>query len=204
MTIDAKAAQPAAAKAARPAAAKVQRAAPLAEIPDFTVPLGAILPFASDSGFDPNYWHVCDGTSLSAATYKGLFAVIGNRWGGDRTNFSLPDLRGYFLRGISAATGRDPDAATRSALKPGGARGNAVGSIQGHAFASHNHPVTDPGHTHTFAEPGGFGNAEASGREGLDDSGISGSSVTGISVGDEGAHETRPINAYVWFIIRIL
>ena len=45
--------------------------------------------------FAPQGWHLCDGTLLTINQYQALFALLGNRYGGDgRVNFALPDLRG--------------------------------------------------------------------------------------------------------------
>lgn len=40
-------------------------------------------------------WLSCQGQTLSVQAYPALFALLGNRFGGDgRTTFQLPDLRG--------------------------------------------------------------------------------------------------------------
>lgn len=89
-----------------------------------------------------------DGQSLSSATYPELFAAIGRTHGGTAPNFNLPDYRGRFLRGVDGSAGRDPDSASRIASGSGGeaATGNAVGTVQGHAFQTHTH-AQNP-HTH--------------------------------------------------------
>ena len=46
--------------------------------------------------FAPQGWLPCEGQRLpvSKPKYQALFALIGNRYGGDgQTNFALPDLR---------------------------------------------------------------------------------------------------------------
>jgi len=48
-------------------------------------------------GFDfaPKGWAKCDGTTIPISQNPTLFAIIGNRYGGDgTTNFQLPDMRG--------------------------------------------------------------------------------------------------------------
>jgi hypothetical protein len=42
---------------------------------------------------------LCDGRSLSVAAYPALYAAIGTTFGGNGTNFNVPDYRGMFLRG---------------------------------------------------------------------------------------------------------
>ena len=43
--------------------------------------------------FAPHGWANCDGQQLASFENKSLFAAIGRSFGGDATNFSLPDLR---------------------------------------------------------------------------------------------------------------
>lgn len=92
------------------------------------MPVGFVAAYAADSA--PGGWLLCDGSAVSRTTYAALFALIGTTYGaGDSsTTFNLPDLRGDFVRGR-------PD-------------GRTVGSKQAGSFASHIHPVVDPGHTH--------------------------------------------------------
>lgn len=94
------------------------------------VPAGRISAFGGDTA--PTGWLLCDGTAVSRTTYATLFNIVGVRFGsGDgTTTFNTPDFRGRFLRGKDSATGRDPDAASRTAMNTGGATGDAVGSVQ--------------------------------------------------------------------------
>lgn len=64
---------------------------------DGIVPIGTILPFAG--GTIPEGFLACEGAGLSTATYSGLYAVIGNTYGGDTTTFNLPNLTNRFLQG---------------------------------------------------------------------------------------------------------
>jgi phage-related tail fiber protein len=64
--------------------------------------------------------------------------VIGVSFGtADSGHFNVPDLRGRFLRGVDNGQAVDPDAATRTAIKTGGATGDNVGSLQADAFQGH-------------------------------------------------------------------
>jgi hypothetical protein len=127
-------------------------------------PAGSIIAYAGEN-LDSNWenltgWMHCDGRPLSTNSYPGLFAAIQFTWGGDpnRGIFNIPDLRGYFLRGVD--TGRrdpptlavDKGSDARFAVNdlPGGkleersaARpiGNRVGSYQPFATAR---PQGDP------------------------------------------------------------
>lgn len=54
--------------------------------------LGQINLFAIN--FQPRGWIPCDGRLLNVSENQALFALLGNRFGGDgRTNFAVPDLR---------------------------------------------------------------------------------------------------------------
>lgn len=50
----------------------------------------------------PVGWHLCDGTSLPINGNEVLFSLIGTTYGGDGTNFNLPDLRNRFPLGTGA------------------------------------------------------------------------------------------------------
>ena len=75
-------------------------------------PVGALIGFATDT--DPATLDIraliCDGSTVSEATYADLFAVIGTKWntGGEPGgSFRLPDFRGKFRRGYDAGAGID-------------------------------------------------------------------------------------------------
>lgn len=99
--------------------------------------IGSIVAFAGPASLIPEAdgWMLCDGRALARSQYPALFAAIATHYGvGDGVNtFNIPDLRGYFLRGVSGSTGVDPGAARRSAA--GGNAPNEVGSVQGWATA---------------------------------------------------------------------
>src|SRR5882724_8974834 len=102
-------------------------------------PPGSVMAYMGTNA--PSGWLLCDGLEASRTTYARLFAVIGtsNGSGDGVTTFNLPDLRGTFLRGLDGTAGVDPDKATRTAAKPGGNTGNALGSLQTDQLRSHNH-----------------------------------------------------------------
>lgn len=55
--------------------------------------IGMIIPWPL--GFAPRNWAFCDGSLISISTNTPLFAIIGNRFGGNgQTNFALPNLNG--------------------------------------------------------------------------------------------------------------
>jgi hypothetical protein len=183
-----------------------------------TAPIGSIVAYAGsiDTAWEStNGWMLCDGRQLDRTDplYTPLWEAIGFSWGGNLEKlFNLPDLGGYFLRGVPDRKGyeRDPDADRRTANHPGGKTGRNVGSVQGWGTAlpqgedafvladagRHIHTmsfeldatrdvdsvantVAYPGPSHT-TDPAGLHTHELSG----------------------GHRETRPINAYVHWIIR--
>jgi len=155
------------------------------------VPPGTIMAYGGDTA--PSGWFLCYGGTLFDTDYPDLFAVIGHRFGkgvqAGRSFFYLPDMRGRFLRGRDAGTGRDPDRAGRTAMNRGGATGDAVGSVQGDQFKSHSHSETryvDSGNDPTRSNPTG----DVVGR------------LESASTGSAGGSETRPKNIYVNYIIK--
>ena len=73
---------------------------------------------------------ICSLRTFSAARLSR--AAIGKAWGSATTfTFTVPDLRGRFLRGVDGGAGNDPDRNSRGAINPGGNTGDNVGSLQG-------------------------------------------------------------------------
>lgn len=65
---------------------------------------GEIRAFAFN--YAPVDWSYCDGSLLPTNQYQGLYALIGNVFGGDQTKgtFAVPDLRGLQIMGVDAST----------------------------------------------------------------------------------------------------
>lgn len=72
-----------------------------------TAPLGTVLSFAGSKA--PNGYLLCDGKSYAVADYEDLYAVIGNTYGGDSTNFNVPNLVDKFIQG-STTSGTEKEA----------------------------------------------------------------------------------------------
>ena len=164
-------------------------------------PIGTITAYAGPVNAaweNANGWLLCDGRSLNRTTpvYGALFNQIGSSWGGDGVDqFNIPDLRGYFLRGVDSGTGRDPDANARGASNTGGHAGNTVGSVQGDQFATHAHAIAG----HRLEAQGGTGFFGS----GLDSNSGSFPGWSGpYNTAASGGLESRPKNAYVYWIIR--
>jgi microcystin-dependent protein len=62
--------------------------------------IGTVFWFASET--PPSGALVCNGQSVSAAAYPYLFGILGYAYGGSGDDFSLPDLRDMFIRGVSS------------------------------------------------------------------------------------------------------
>ena len=191
------------------------------------VPSGSILSYGGTSA--PTGYLLCDGTSYLRADYTDLYTAIGTAYGtADGTHFNVPDLRGQFIRGKDGGAAIDPDRASRTALKTGGATGDNVGSKQttatklpGTAFtmttgtqsANHNHAIT-----YKYSSSGGssvralspLGDSAASyasptdtawtGRYAMGNN--SASHTHSASTWGGGDNESRPPNVNVTFIIK--
>lgn len=65
-------------------------------------PIGVIQAFSGNTV--PHGYLLADGTSYKVADYPDLYAVIGNTYGGDSTNFNVPDYRETVLVGVGENT----------------------------------------------------------------------------------------------------
>ena len=150
-------------------------------------PPGTVLPYMGSTA--PSGWLLCNGASVSRSTYKDLFSVIGTRCGSiSSASFNLPDFRGRFLRGWDNGSGRDPDKNSRTAMSTGGATGDNIGSIQTDVFKSHTHTEKTMVFGGTGTDNGGYNWPNY---------------VSNTTTGDTGGNETRPINTYVNYIIKL-
>lgn len=70
-------------------------------------PIGTVLSFAGQTA--PNGYLICKGQSVAVADYPDLYAVIGNTYGGDDTNFNVPNLVDKFIQG-STTSGTEKEA----------------------------------------------------------------------------------------------
>lgn len=84
--------------------AKLEVAGTIKDQWGFVVPPGTIVAFGGSTA--PPGWLLCDGSSVSRATYANLFSTVGTSFGtGDgTTTFNLPDLRRRVIVG-SGGTG---------------------------------------------------------------------------------------------------
>ncbi|MGB3618849.1 MAG: phage tail protein [Catalinimonas sp.] len=184
------------------------------------VPAGTIVAFAGPREAVPLGWLVCDGAHLDGSdqTHATLFGAIGYTWGGDSTSgFRLPDLGGYFLRGVTEDSTRDYGLSDRYKSLDGNEQVTdaGVGSYQLDATAlprsrvftggttssgAHVHPIGE----NPFPNRRPYGTL-ASGGEGSERqfrSNEAGNHVHGVFINRGGDRETRPVNAYVYWIIK--
>lgn len=87
-------------------------------------PVGTIFPYIFSGTDLPPGWLLCDGSAFDQTQYPELYRLLENK------NI-LPDLRGYFPRGLDPAGRVDPDGPRR-----------AVQSAQQDAYAQHSHLYT--------------------------------------------------------------
>jgi Phage Tail Collar Domain len=122
-------------------------------------PIGSIIAYGGEikrDWEDQNGWLRCDGRLLDGTQpdYVALFEAIGFAWGGDGdSKFNVPDLQGFFLRGVDPDRPQDPKGETRIpfpvdrdrdqrfANRSGGNSGGKVGSAQHFATAAPQNPL---------------------------------------------------------------
>jgi microcystin-dependent protein len=139
---------------------------------------------------DHNGWLKCDGRAVSRITYADLFATIGISFGAGNgtTTFNLPDARGRVIGAIGTGSGL-------TARSLGHKEGTETHTLTIDEMPSHNHDVTDPGHTHSYTNtPNDQQVSALLGEQAADQADFSqttGSSTTGITIqntGGGGAH----------------
>lgn len=108
-------------------------------------PTGTITLFSGTS--IPNDWLVCDGSQYNVSAYSDLYDQIGTKFGGTSgENFRVPNFAGRSLVGQKvSASGSGIDGTIGSWF---GSTSVTLSSAQS-GTPSHNHSVTDPGHSHT-------------------------------------------------------
>jgi len=147
------------------------------------VPSGAVQAFAMNTA--PTGWLAADGTAVSRTTYANLFTAVGTTYGvGDgSTTFSLPDLRGIFVRGSGSQT--------------------ISGTTYNKTFAAKERDAFQ-GHEHTSPSATGSGNYASYSSN--SPQAISASTIAVVTDGVNGtprtASETRPANVALLYCIK--
>lgn len=158
------------------------------------MPIGSIIMWGG-IGVPTTSWRVCDGSEIPRKDHDDLVKAIGNLWGTplDPEKIRLPDMRGVFPRGVCADgdVTRDPDRADRFDIVTGEpVTTPRPGTLQYGAVQRHHHKFQvnrdgyDSKHKHMAPN-------ELTGHLEED------------STQYHGGHETRPINVYVHFIIKV-
>lgn len=165
--------------------------------PNSSVPPGSVVAYMGTN--PPAGWLLCDGSAVSRTVYSRLFGIIGvsNGSGDGMNTFNVPDLRGMFLRGVDGDAGVDIDKALRTAAKPGGNAGNAVGSVQQDQFKSHNH-ANGP-----FNQVLRLSNGSSTTTTSSDVTPSEPDIVDTVPMLNAGGTESRPKNVYVNYIIKL-
>jgi microcystin-dependent protein len=164
------------------------------------VPIGTIHLFAGVTV--PNGWFVCDGAWVSRTTYAALFAQLGTYWGnGDGVStFSLPN----FVNRVPVGYGGG------ASYGFGGYGGEANHQLSIAEMPSHNHPLHDSGHTHTYTVAAtGFQQAAAGGGTWavVQQSATTSASGANISIDPQGgnaAHNNMQPFGVLYYIIKAI
>jgi len=135
-----------------------------------------------------------DGTVYNVSTYPALGAYLGSTFGGNgATTFGVPDERSRMR--LPVDTNGPGTFAARVTAAGSGVNGTTIGASGGSEFLqSHNHTVTDPGHTHNgtsaFAIFNGVGGAQGPTAGGFFQTGIA-TAVTGITLAVAGTGSSQ-------------
>lgn len=124
-----------------------------------TVPAGTVKMLISNTNIPVGYLP-CDGSLYTTTDYPNLFSAISYTYGGSGASFNVPNFESYFPiggNGVNAsgcaisnyATGNNTSGATNtfSTTANFGGASTAVAPLQT-VVSSHNHQITDPGHSH--------------------------------------------------------
>jgi len=119
------------------------------------IPPGTVMSFLGKTA--PPGWLLCNGAIVPngvgpvqgiITNFSRLYFVLGTTYG--TTPGTLPDLRGYFIRGYGSST--DPSVGANA----DGTESGAFGQRTPDSFQGHKHGLYDPTHNHTATTvPGG-------------------------------------------------
>jgi len=102
----------------------------------------------SVTNYDHMGWMKCDGRTLNVDDFKFLFNVIGYSFGGSGSQFQLPNPAGR-VPGV-VGTGHDSNPVYSTITMTLGSNiGEYNHTLSISEMPTHNHSITDPGHSHT-------------------------------------------------------
>jgi microcystin-dependent protein len=148
------------------------------------IPAGSIIAFGGSSGDAPDGWLLCDGAEYDVSRYFALFAAIANTYGSTNPGikFNVPNLKGRVIVQRDASNSK-----FNTMGEIGGAETHTLITDE---MPTHNHGVTDPGHSHTYLGVNSQTVTNLSGDDAADDIGRptenTGSSTTGITINNTG------------------
>jgi microcystin-dependent protein len=155
----------------------------------YPIPAGTVFYTAAPSV--PAGFIEANGAVVEKDRYPALYAALGGNsspYGQSGASFTLPDLRGVFVRGLDNGAGRDPES-------------RSIGSVQQSALGSHSHLF--PGDDQlTFADGTAGWAARSAGNFPYDARSVYGSGGQLWRTSDTGASETRPLNVALLAIIK--
>ena len=98
----------------------------------------------------PDGWYLCNGDVVAQTTFSALFDVIGTMYGFGLSTYGLPNLQGIYPRGFGTQT-----ISSRSKGQAAVLGLTTEDAMQSHkhtttAGGTHEHILTDPGHTHNI------------------------------------------------------
>ena len=161
------------------------------------VPAGTIVQSAAINV--PDGWLNCNGSLLNKIAYVDLFGAIGNAYGGLITDlsFNLPDLRGR----VGIGAGQGTDLSNRVFATSGGEETHALTIDE---MPTHNHGVTDPGHSHSIPiRSEGFADMGPDDDVSQGTGYNTGSALTGITINNAGSGNPHN-NMQPFLVIRYL
>ena len=96
-------------------------------------------------------WLVCDGRLLDVSTWQFLFKAVGYSFGSNLsgTQFKLPDPAGRVVGFVGNNGSVDASGNPLTRRNMGSNVGNETHRLTVDQMPTHNHGITDPGHTHT-------------------------------------------------------
>jgi len=118
------------------------------------LPAGVIMDYAGSSV--PSGWLLCNGASVSSATYPALYAAIGHTYGGSGSSFNLPDARNKMVIGAGSSYGLgNTGGSSTSSLSISNmpSHNHSVNINHGHSFnqGSHHHSISGLSHSHAMS-----------------------------------------------------